>query len=58
MALRYYILNKGQDWPNFLPILQVQLNNSRSITTGFSLNEIIYGFNLYKGLSVVTLKAN
>ena len=58
VALRYYILNKGQDWPNFLPMLQAQLNNSHSATTGFLLNEIIYGFNLREGLSTVILKAN
>ena len=58
VALRYYILNRGQDWSNFLLILQAQLNNSRSAITGFLLNKIIYGFNLREGLSVVTLEAN
>ena len=58
MALQYYILNKGQDWLNFLPMLQAQLNNSHNTTIGFLLNKIIYGFNLREGLSIVTLKAN
>ena len=58
MALQYYILNRGQDWPNFLPILRAQLNNSYSANIGFLLNKIIYGFNLREGLFVVTLEAN
>ena len=58
MALQYYILNRGQDWPNFLLILQAQLNNSYSVTIGFLPNEIIYGFNLREGLFIATLKAN
>ena len=58
VALQYYILNRGQDWPNFLFILQAQLNNNYSVTTGFLPNKIIYSFNLRERLFTVTLKAN
>jgi len=55
VALRYLISQGKEDWPRFLPLLRLSLNNRRSETTGKSPNEIVYGFNLREGFELCNL---
>ena len=52
IALRFFLANGGTDWPNFLPQLRSQLNNSVSSPTGLSPNQVIYGFRVREGLDL------
>lgn len=47
IALRYYLgtIIDPTQWPEALPKLQFDMNNSRSAPTGKTPNEIVYGFS-------------
>ncbi|KAK3947094.1 hypothetical protein QBC32DRAFT_200357, partial [Pseudoneurospora amorphoporcata] len=44
-AIRYYIVeNFDIPWPNVLPIMQYNMNNSLSTLVGITPNELVLGF--------------
>ena len=45
IALRHYLaaMEQPSSWPTILPTMQAILNNSKSKSTGFSPNEVLYG---------------
>lgn len=56
ISLRFLIakLTNPAEWPTVIPCLITNLNNSKSLTTGKSPNELIYGFRLNEGLDTIT----
>ena len=35
-----------EDWDLYLPILKMQFNNTKNATTGLTLFEVVYSFNI------------
>ena len=54
IALRYYLstIDNVHRWPQIIPLLQVRINNSTTIT-GRSPNEILYGFKTREPLDLI-----
>jgi hypothetical protein len=45
VLLRAYTAGKQSEWEELLPMIQLAMNSARSETTGFSPNELVFGFN-------------
>jgi hypothetical protein len=54
-ALRYLISQGKTDWPNWLPLIRMTLNNCRSEATDHSPNELLYGFPIREGFELTDL---